>query len=381
MLEKMGKGTGPYTASQGFAFVRDAVADFINKRDGHLTSSRANANSIFLTDGASVPIAMGYGALITNPNDGIMISAPQYPLNSAEIVNNGGKIIFYHPDPNNEWRLTEDTLMNSFLEAKSQGTNVVALNVTNPHNPLGTVMSKSELELVRDFALKANIPVVFADEVYQDNTYGREFVSFASVAGESPLTIFSLHSTSKGYLGECGKRGGYMEIRNPGVVEGTNQNIDEIMVKVASKGLCSNTIGQLTTYFMVTPPTEADGEVFEYFNTQKNENLNNILTNANMAKQAFSDMGIKVRGDFGAMYLFGALEKGVDDADYCMNLLEDTGVCVVNGAGFGAPGYFRFAALLGNEEMKEALGKWTGFHATYMEKHHNKNEIAIEKAN
>ena len=32
--------------------------------------------------------------------------------------------------------------------------------------------------------------------------------------GDTQTTLFSLHSVSKGFLGECGHRGGYLELRN-----------------------------------------------------------------------------------------------------------------------------------------------------------------------
>jgi hypothetical protein len=56
--------------------------------------------------------------------------------------------------------------------------------------------------------------VVMADEVYQTNVYadGQEFVSFREVLAtmEDPTEVLlaSLHSTSKGFYGECGLRGG-----------------------------------------------------------------------------------------------------------------------------------------------------------------------------
>ena len=55
---------------------------------------------------------------------------------------------------------------------------------------------------------------VLADEVYQDNIYaeGCKFHSFRSVLMESDfkdeLELASFHSTSKGYMGECGFRSG-----------------------------------------------------------------------------------------------------------------------------------------------------------------------------
>jgi aspartate/methionine/tyrosine aminotransferase len=40
---------------------------------------------IFLTDGASPAVRLGLNAIIRNPNDGILVPIPQYPLYSASI--------------------------------------------------------------------------------------------------------------------------------------------------------------------------------------------------------------------------------------------------------------------------------------------------------
>ena len=48
----------------------------------------------------------------------------------------------------------------------------------------------------------------------------------------------SLHSVSKGLLGECGLRGGYLYTHN------FNPKVTEQLVKLKSINLCSNSIGQ-----------------------------------------------------------------------------------------------------------------------------------------
>ena len=72
--------------------------------------------------------------------------------------------------------------------------------------------------MIIDFAQEHGLPIL-ADEVYQENIYlpGDRFVSFAKVLtekGEKDVCLFSFHSCSKGFLGECGQRGGYFEFRN-----------------------------------------------------------------------------------------------------------------------------------------------------------------------
>ena len=51
-----------------------------------------------------------------------------------------------------------------------------------------------------------------------------------------------------GYYGECGKRGGYMEIT------GFSADVREQIYKVASVNLCSNISGQILASLVMNPP-------------------------------------------------------------------------------------------------------------------------------
>ncbi len=93
------------------------------------------------------------------------------------------------------------------------------------------------------------------DEVYQKNIYiDRPFYSAYRVAIEmgdpydKGLEIFSFHSTSKGLIGECGLRGGYVHFHN------LDKAVWDQLYKIRSIGLCPNTIGQLATGLLVDPP-------------------------------------------------------------------------------------------------------------------------------
>jgi len=99
---------------------------------------------------------------------------------------------------------------------------------------------------------KRNGLALIADEVYQENIYGRNarFWSFARIMhamGERDIPLFSLHSVSKGFLGECGHRGGYLELRN------IPDDVLAEFVKLQTISLCANVNGQLSTYLMVAP--------------------------------------------------------------------------------------------------------------------------------
>ena len=98
--------------------------------------------------------------------------------------------------------------------------------------------------------------MLLADEVYQTNVYkDTPFFSFRKIADEigflqqdqnSGLQLASFHSISKGMVGECGLRGGYVELY------GFSKAVKEQLYKVASIKLCSNVPGQLAVGLMVS---------------------------------------------------------------------------------------------------------------------------------
>ena len=83
------------------------------------------------------------------------------------------------------------------------------------------MLTIENIQSIIKFAFEKRL-VIIADEVYQKNVYddSLKFFSFKKVLNElgSPYKenqeLFSLHSISKGVLGECGFRGGYMECVN-----------------------------------------------------------------------------------------------------------------------------------------------------------------------
>ena len=367
-------GLGAYTDSKGQYFIRESIAKFIDKRDNVDSSKsnlQSNPDSIFLTDGASEGAKAILELLITDKNDGIMVPIPQYPLYSATIRRCGGTQVNYYPDEDNDWTLNKEILYESFHKAKKSKIDVKAIVVINPGNPTGAILDKSSIMQVIDFAAENDLAII-ADEVYQENLYGGEFISFAKAIGDRRIPLFSLHSVSKGYYGECGQRGGYLEVRNPPSINNSTLSFAELLFKVASVNLCSNTIGQALVYLMVNPPQNGT-DAFDKFLQEKQTILDDLYNKANIIKKSFKEMdGMECFGKIGALYLFPRINKlppNTTDFDYCMTLLEETGLCVVNGSGFGQkPGthHLRIAFLPSIELLRNVLPSWIEFHNKYV---------------
>ncbi|MEA2012546.1 MAG: aminotransferase class I/II-fold pyridoxal phosphate-dependent enzyme [Verrucomicrobiota bacterium] len=375
ILEALPSGLGAYTQSKGALFIREAIASFINKRDRIAPSSNnvSDPEKIFITNGAGDGAKYILDLLISDKNDGVMIPIPQYPLYSATIRTCGACQVNYYPDEENGWTFSREMLDNSLSSAKKKGVKVKCIVVINPGNPTGAVLDKKSISEVIEFAGENNLSII-ADEVYQGNVYDGEFISFARVLGNRDIPLFSLHSVSKGFIGECGHRGGYFEMRNTPQIKGAKHSFNELILKQASVNLCSNTVGQIMVYLMVNPPMK-NSEAYHQYILQKKAIIDSLYAKALMIKKSFKEMeGVKCFGRIAAMYLFPRLSKlptGTNDFDYCMSLLEETGLCTVNGSGFGqkrGTSHLRIAFLPPKEQLAEVLPLWIKFHNEYVSK-------------
>ncbi|KAD4889433.1 hypothetical protein E3N88_21506 [Mikania micrantha] len=116
------------------------------------------------------------------------------------------------------------------------------------------VLAEENQRQIVDFCKKEGL-VLLADDAYQENIYApdKKFYSFKKISrsmgyNDKDIPLVSFQSVSKGYHGECGKRGGYME------VTGFSSKVREQFYKVASVNLCSNISGQILASFVMSPP-------------------------------------------------------------------------------------------------------------------------------
>jgi alanine transaminase len=341
LLSSIGS-VGAYSHSQGVPSIRQTVANFLQERDAHA----ANPNHIFLTQGASSGVQTLLSMLTENPNSGIMIPIPQYPLYSASLALYGSTPVPYYLDESTGWSLDTEQLIQVVSSARKSGTDVRALVIINPGNPTGQCLSAENVRDVITFCHEQKL-VLLADEVYQTNIYEpeqRPFVSFKKALMEHPdadvrenVELVSFHSISKGMIGECGRRGGYFECVN---IDG---EILEQIYKMASVSLCPNLHGQILVDLMCNPPRAGDASYESYTGEIKGIH-DSLRRRSKKLEDVFNQMeGVSCKPSDGALYLFPNVtlpQKVVEqakqhglapDAYYSHAMLEATGVCVVPG--------------------------------------------------
>lgn len=172
--------TGAYTHSQGIPAVREAIARYIEERDG----VPSHAGHIHLTNGASDAITRIMGCILTGPQVGVMIPIPQYPLYTALITMLDGQSVPYFLDEEADWSLQMAELERAINAARQDGVDVRAMCIINPGNPTGNCFSQDTLRSIVSFCKRQRL-ILLADEVYQTNVYGRHpFVSARKIAAE-----------------------------------------------------------------------------------------------------------------------------------------------------------------------------------------------------
>lgn len=277
-----------------------------------------------------------------------------------------------------------DSLKSAFKSATEKGITIRGMVVINPGNPTGQILEEDNMRDIIKFCLEHDI-CLMADEVYQENIWkaGAHFSSFRKVAmdmgmksdgagkdGEN-LQLISFHSISKGFFGECGLRGGYFECF------GIPAEVKQQLYKLASISLCSNTVGQIAMGLMVQPPKPGDAS-YELYQTERDGILSSLHRRAEILSQSLNKLeGVSCNAIDGALYAFptitlpaklveAAKEKGIEaDAFYCSELLEQTGIVLVPGSGFGQqPGtlHFRCTILPPEDSFHDVVELLTRFH-------------------
>lgn len=227
--------------------------------------------------------------------------------------------------------------------------------------------------------------MLFADEVYQDNVYadGAKFHSCKKVLRDlgpdyTKFQLISLHSSAKGYIGECGLRGGYIEL-----VGFSNQVKLRVKTYLSARS-CSSTVGQAIMGLGCNPPKPGD-ESYERFLKESTGIQESYKKKAKLTTEILNSLeNVKCNEVAGSMYAFpritlpqpainAAKAHGLPpDEFYCWQALEKTGVYLIPGHVFEMNGnknnfYFRITILPSEAKFTPMFERLRKFHREFME--------------
>lgn len=318
--------------------------------------------------------------LITPPTSGILIPIPQYPLYTATLAQYQGVPLPYNLDESQGWATSIESIEGAIAKSRKDGITPKALVIINPGNPTGALLEEPIMEDLVKLCERESL-VLLADEVYQVNLHHPQtskFTSFKKIVRKlnSPIPLVSFHSISKGVSGECGRRGGYFELTN------FSPEVVALIYKMVSIGLCPSVSGQIGVDSMVRPPQPND-ESYPLWK-KETDTIHAALAQRTtvMASRLNKLPGVSCVDSPGALYLYPqihlspqaieAAEKAgkAPDAFYALALLDETGICVVPGSGFGqveGTWHYRLTCLCPGVE--DYVGALERFHLGFVKKY------------
>jgi aspartate/methionine/tyrosine aminotransferase len=316
-----------YSDSAGDLGLREEIS----KRQKRLWGTNLDPDKILVTTGVSEAISFIASSLA--PGTEILVPSPVYPSYLSYFTFHGVKAVEYITRENLGWQPDLEDIRNK-ITSKTQ-----AIIIINPNNPTGAVYSPKIVKKITDLAGEHNL-LVISDEIYDLLTFGASFKSTASL---TDVPVLELNGISKTLLSP-GWRLGWANLTDE---EDKFADFWDALNKQSRIRLCAN-----------TPIQKAVAKVLNnemHFLVGVNKKLKERATY--FAQRINQIDGLSVRAPQGAFYSFPKIELEIDDREFVMNILRETGVLFVFGSGFGELGkqHFRSVVLPNIEIMEEAL--------------------------
>ncbi|QQR82040.1 MAG: LL-diaminopimelate aminotransferase [Deltaproteobacteria bacterium] len=314
-----------YPSYTGMNSFREAAATWMKNRFGVSLDPVSEVVSLI---GSKEGIA-NFPLAFVNPGDVVLVPSPGYPPYHSGALFAGG--VPYHMHLKRELGFLPD------LEAIP--ADIVArakvMHVNYPNNPTGAIAGKDFYERVIAFAKKHNI-IVCADAAYVEQYDQVKPISFLEVPGARDVGI-EFHSLSKTY-NMTGWRIGFA-CGNKDIIAGLGKvktNIDSgIFQAVQHAGIAALTSDQGCV-----------DEMRQIYRRRRQ-----------LLVSGLKKLGWDVASAAAAFYVWVAVPKGSDSKTFAKKVLEEAGIVITPGVGFGegGEGYVRFALTRDENRLQEAL--------------------------
>ncbi len=331
-LEAIGKGFTRYTAVDGIDELKDAISAKF-QRDNGLTYERAQ---ILVSSGAKQTIYNLCMALL-DPGDEAVIPAPYWVSYPDMVMLADGHPVMPFAGMNQCYKITPRQL----AAAITPKTRLFLLN--SPCNPTGAAYTRAELQALGEVLLEHPRIVIGTDDMYEKIFWDPEgFTSLVSaVPALYPRTV-TINGVSKAYamtgwrIGYCGGPKELIAAMST-IQSQSTSNASSISQKAATVALNGDQA---------------------------------CVTKMNAAFKARHDFvvhalnslpGVSCLPGAGTFYAFADVSRAIaalgcrDDGEFAELLLNDAGVAVVPGSGFGAPGHMRISFACSMETLEKAV--------------------------
>jgi aspartate aminotransferase len=333
-IDAIRNGFTRYTNVDGIDELKDAIiAKF--ERDNGLSYERAQ---ILVSTGAKQTL-YNLCMAVLDPGDEAIIPAPYWVSYPDMVLLADGLPVMPLAGMSQGYKITPRQL----AVAITPKTRLVLLN--SPCNPTGAAYTRAELRALGEVLLEHPRIVIGTDDMYEKIYWEPEpFCSLVSAVPELYHRTVTINGVSKAYamtgwrIGYCG---GPKEIINAmSTIQGqSTSNASSIGQKAAAAAL------------------NGDQSCVARMNAAFKERRDFVVRALNGLP------GVSCLPGAGTFYAFAEVSRAMtalgcrDDAEFSELLLNEAGVAVVPGSGFGAPGHIRLSFACSMETLEKALDR------------------------
>ena len=330
-----------YGPEQGYAFLRDKIADYDYARLG----IDIQADEIFIGDGAKSDLGNFFDILAQDLT--VAVTDPVYPVyvDTNVMGGRGGKRHGEHHDgiiyiPVNK--------ANGYVPQLPEVRPDV-IYLCSPNNPTGTAMTRDELRKWVDYARDNGCLILF-DSAYEAYIHSEDVPhSIYEIEGAKEVAVeFRSFSKTAGFTGV---RCGYTVV--PKALKGKDSEGNDVSLnRLWNRRQCTKFNG--ASYIS---QRAAEAVYSHEGRTQIMETVEYYMENARMMREALSSAGYETTGGIDSPYIWLKTPDGMTSWEFFDFLLKTHGIVGTPGAGFGAEGegYLRLTAFNTHEATREAL--------------------------
>ena len=320
-------GATHYTPNAGLPACRRAISDAMADDYG----VEHDVDEIAVTVGGMEALHLATLATV-GPGEELLYPGPAWPNYETQAFLANGHGVEVPMPAETGFALDADRM------AERMGPETAAVVLTTPSNPTGRVFDPDEIRAVVEAAADHDAYVI-ADEVYARLTYDREPRGVAALTGH-PEHVLTVGSCSKTYA-MTGWRLGWLA--------GDGSVLDEVVKVRESTTACASSVAQHAAIAALTGPQEPFEEMYEAFRRRR-DYVADRITDAD---------GLSAPRPEGAFYAFLDPDVGADSLPLAKYLLEEHGVVLAPGSGFGTAGEGRLRLSFANsmDRLEEGLDR------------------------
>jgi LL-diaminopimelate aminotransferase len=324
-----------YPESEGLPELRKAIAEWYKRR---FNVDLNPATEVLPLIGSKEGI--GHIAFcVIDPGDIALVPDPAYPVYAIGTQLAGGRPYYLSLKESNGFLPNLNGIRDDIL----QRTKVLWINY--PNNPTGAVADLSFFNMVVEFAKKHNI-LVCHDGPYSEVAFdGYQPTSFMQAEGAKDIGI-EFHSLSKSYN---------MTGWRIGMVVGNAQAVGALRTL---KSNLDSGIPQAIQYMAI--------EAFKGPQDSIAEHNNIYQRRRDLICEVLNNIGLEVKPPRASLYVWAKVPEGYNSVDFTADLLDQVGVAVTPGVGYGrsGEGYVRLSLTISDVSLVKGLSRLSGWRNT-----------------